>query len=132
MIIELIQSYPRISIIVISLAVSLFITIVNYFLLNKERMRELKAKQKEINQKIKAESDASKKLALSNEMMKHTMETMRHSLKPMIITFVPLLLVFGLIRNIFSETSIGGQWLWYYIIAAIVGSIIFKKLFKVP
>ena len=132
MIIEYVQAYPKISIIAIALLVSLFITIINYFFIDKERMRELKALQKEINQKIKAETDPKRKMELSSEVLKHTMESLRHSMKPMLITFVPIIVVLGLIRKVFIETSISGSWIWYYLIGAIIGSIIFKKLFKLP
>ena len=95
-------------------------------------MRELKVKQKEIQARIKEEKDQAKKMELSSEMMKHSMETMRHSFKPMLITLIPVLLFFSYIRGIFVETIIGGSWLWYYIVAAIIWSFIFRKLFKLP
>lgn len=132
MIVELIHTYPRISIILISILVSLFITIVNYFVLDKERLHELKNKQKDLNAQIKAHTDPQKKMELSGELMKHSMESMRHSFKPMLITMVPILIVFWFIRSVFADTTLGGGWFWYYLITAIVASIIFKKLFKLP
>src|SRR3989338_6361802 len=132
MIIEYIQACPKISVIIIALLVSLFITIINYFLMDKVRMRELKAKQKEINLKVKAEPDPKRKMELSSEMMKHTMESLRHSMKPMIVTFIPVLVVFWFIKGAFAETIIAKSWIWYYIGSAIVGSLVFKKIFNLP
>jgi len=132
MIMEYIQAYPRISAVVIALLVSLFITIVNYFLLDKEKLRELRQKQKQLNKDIKAHTDPAKKMELSNEMMKQSLESMRHSFKPMIVTFIPVLVVFWFIKGAFAETMIGGSWFWYYLGGAIVGSLIFKKLFNLP
>ena len=132
MIIELIQSYPKSSIVIISVLVSLFITLVNFFVLDKERMREIKKKQKELNEQIKNHTDPKKKMELTQEMMQHTMESMRHSFKPMIFTLIPMLIVFSLIRGAFNTTSIAGHWFWYYFISAIVASMVFRKLFKLP
>jgi uncharacterized membrane protein (DUF106 family) len=132
MIVELIQAHPKLSIIVISILVSLFITLVNFFVLDKERMRELKKKQKELNDQIKAHTDPAKKMELTQQMMQHTMESMKHSFKPMIFTMIPVLVVFSLIRGVFNTTSIAGHWFWYYFITAIIASMVFRKLFKLP
>src|SRR3989344_9449020 len=125
MVIELIQQYPRLGIVFFAGVLSLFISLVNYFVMDKTKMRELRVKQKELQLKIKEEKDQTKRMELTNEMMKHSMETLRHSFKPMLITLIPVLLFFSYIRGVFVETIIGGSWLWYYIVAAIIWSFIF-------
>ena len=50
---ELIQAYPIWSIIVIGVLVSLFISLINYFVLDKDKMRQAKEKQKEIQKQMK-------------------------------------------------------------------------------
>lgn len=132
MISEIIQANPRMSIIVISILVSLFITLVNFFVLDKERLRELRKKQKELNEQIKAHTDPTKKMELSKQMMEHSMESMKHSFKPMIITLIPVLVVFTLIRGVFNDSTIAHSWFWYYFVTAIVSSMVFRKLFKLP
>jgi uncharacterized membrane protein (DUF106 family) len=130
-----IQQNPRISIIFIALAISFLITLVNYFLLDKERLRDIKEKQKTIQKQIKEHQKAGnheKVLELNKELMGHAGEMMRHSLKPMLITLIPILLLFSFIRGIFVETVISKTWFWYYLVSAMVGSIIFKKLFNLP
>jgi len=128
---DLLVANPRISIICFSLVVSLFVTIVNYFILDKDRMRELKQKQKDLQAEMKNHKDnPAKMMELQKELMGHTMETMKHSMKPMLITWIPIILFFGWLRNVYGAERTSD--IWYYIGASLVGSIIFRKLFKLP
>ena len=131
--IETIQANPRISIIIIAGLVSFFISLINYFVLDKVKVKTMKARQKEINKEIKAvKGDAVKTMELQKELMSHTMENFKHSMKPMFITMIPVLVVFWWIKGIFEETTLASSWLWYYIIAAIAFSLVFRKVFKLP
>ncbi|PIN90843.1 hypothetical protein COU60_00680 [Candidatus Pacearchaeota archaeon CG10_big_fil_rev_8_21_14_0_10_34_76] len=133
MVIELIQTYPRSSIVLISLIVSFFISLVNYLILDKDRLREIKRKQKELQIRMKEhKNNPTKQMELSKEMMSHTGEQLRHSFKPMLITFVPVIVAFWWIKDVFAETTIEGTWFWWYIISAIVFSLLLRKLFKLP
>ena len=136
---ELVQANPRASIIVISGFVSLFISLINYFVIDKEKVRKSKEKQKELQKQMKEhKNDSEKMMELNKELVSHAKENLKHSFKPMLITIVPILVIFGWLKGIYSETSIGGTsflfpvWVWYYIGAAIIFSIIFRKLFKLP
>lgn len=133
--VEIIQQHSRVSIILIALLVSLFITIINYFFMNKEKMREIKSRQKELQKQIKEHQKAgnhAKMMDLNKEMMSQQMEMFKHSMVPMMITMVPIVLLFGTVREIFAETVIAKSWFWYYFITAIAGSMIFRKLFNLP
>lgn len=133
MILELVQQNPKTSIIVLAGLVSLFISLVNYFVLDKEKVRAGKQRQKELQQKLKDHKDnPAKAMEVQKEMVSHMMETMKHSLKPMAFTIVPALLVFWWIRNAFAGTPIENSWIWYYIISALIFSLIFRRLFKLP
>ncbi|MBS3089415.1 DUF106 domain-containing protein [Candidatus Pacearchaeota archaeon] len=133
MVLEIIQQYPKASIIIMGLVISFLVQLVNYFVLDKERLREVKAKQKSLQDEIKKHRDNPQKMMeLNKEMMSHSMEMMRHSFKPMLITLVPLLFIFAFMRSEFVATPIAKSWLWYYIGASIVGSIIFRKMLKLP
>lgn len=133
MIQEMILSYPRSSIIVIAILVSFFISIVQYFVMDKDKMRDLKAKQKDLNAQMKLHKDNPQKMMdLQKELLGHSMESMKHSFKPMIITTIPILIVFGFVKNSFALTDIGGSWFWYYFITSIASSLIFRKLFNLP
>lgn len=133
MVIELIQTYPRSSIVLISLIVSFFISLVNYLILDKDKLREIKRKQKELQIKMKEhKNNPTKQMELSKEMMSHTGEQLRHSFKPMLITFVPVIVAFWWIKDVFAETTIEGTWFWWYVISAVVFSLLLRKLFKLP
>ena len=133
--VDILMLYPKAGVIVLGLLISLFVTIINYFFLNKEKMREIKSRQKEIPAQIKEHQKAGnheKLMDLNKEMLSHSMEMMKHSFTPMLITMVPMLLFFSFIRGVYSQTIISSSWFWYYLISAIVGNIIFRKLFKLP
>lgn len=134
-IIELIQQYPKISIIIIAVGVSLFTSLINYFFLDKDRMREIKRQQKELRDKAtehRKSGNMEKMMQANSEMMQHSMEMMKHSFRPMLITLIPILIIFSFIRKIYPDTTIAGSWFWWYFITAIISSLIFRKLFKLP
>jgi uncharacterized membrane protein (DUF106 family) len=133
MVIDYIQTNPKISIIVIASLVSLFISLINYFVMDKDKVRKMKSRQKELNKEMKENKhNPEKVLELNKELMSHIGENFRHSIKPMLITIIPVLVVFSWIKNIFAETAISGSWFWWYLVAAIVASMVFRKLFKLP
>lgn len=139
MITEIMKQYPHTSIIILGLAVAFFIQLVNYFILDKERLRDIKAKQKSLQEEVKQHRDNPQKMMeLNQQMVSHSMEMMKHSFKPMLITFIPIIIFFKYMTDIFSTTYLGVKyflfpvWLWYYLIASIIGSIIFRKLLKLP
>src|SRR3989338_7644715 len=122
------QSYPRTAVIAAALLISLFISIVNYFVLNKEKMHEIKARQKAIQEEMKNHKhDPKKMMELQKEMFSHMGASFKHSMKPMLITFIPLILFFPLLRSMLITTELAGSWFWWYIGASIIFSMIFRK-----
>jgi uncharacterized membrane protein (DUF106 family) len=129
-IIELIQNYPRISIIVLSLIITLLITIVNFFMVDRKRMKEIRDKQKKLREEMKSFKDNPEKmLEINKKMMEDMPEQLKHSFKPMLVTLVPLLILFSWLRTTYAETIIASTWIWWYIGASIVFSIILRKVF---
>jgi len=127
------QSNPRTSVIIASLLISFFISLVNYFVLNKEKMHEIKGKQKALQEEMKKHKDNPEKLMeLQKEMFSHMGETMKHSMKPMLITFIPLIILFPILRGMLLTTEIAGTWFWWYLGSSIIGSMVFRKLLKLP
>ena len=127
------QSSPRIFVILVSILVSLFISAVNYFVLNKERMREIKERQKALQAEMKKHKDNPQKMMdLQKELFSHVGESFKHSMKPMLITFIPIVLFFPLIRSALITTEIAKTWFWWYLGTSIVASMAFRKLFKLP
>tara|TARA_Y100000310_G_C20373210_1_gene664509 strand:+ start:207 stop:605 length:399 start_codon:yes stop_codon:yes gene_type:complete len=128
---EIIMANPKPSIVVIAGFVSLFISFVNHLVLDKEKVRNSKAKQKDLRVKMKEHKhDTAKVMEFQKEMFSDSMENMRHSFKPMLITLLPILVVFYWIRGAFEGVLDG--WIWWYIVSAVVFSMIFRKLFKLP
>lgn len=124
---------PKLSIILVSLVVAIFISIVNYFIMDKVRMRELKEIQKACQIKLKnAKGDMNKMSEINKQMMACSTEMMKHSFKPMLVTFIPIIIVFTFIRGVYAETDLASTWIWWYIISSIIFSMILRKVFKLP
>ncbi|MBU3907403.1 MAG: DUF106 domain-containing protein [Nanoarchaeota archaeon] len=129
---EFIVSNPKASIIGISFLVTLVMTLVTKYFTNQNRMKELKDMQKACQIKLKDHKGNPEKMSeINKEMMECSMEMMKHSFKPMFITFLPLILMFWWLRGAMTATVLAGNWIWYYIIAGILSSIILRKVLKV-
>ena len=121
---------PKVSILVISFLVTLFITVVRYYMTDREKMKDLRDKQKELRKEMKEYKDNPEKMMEINKQMLEGMpEQMKMSFKPMLVTMIPILIVFAWMRSTYALTSIGGSWLWWYIGSSIVFSIILSKGF---
>ena len=129
---EYMIAYPRVSVIILAVAVTFIMTIVTKYFTNQNRMKELKELQKACQIKLKDNKGNPEKMAeIQKEMMSCSMELMKHSFKPMLITFLPIIIFFWWVRGIYKLTSLGGSWIWYYLVAGIVSSIILRKVLKV-
>ncbi|MBD3247491.1 DUF106 domain-containing protein [Candidatus Pacearchaeota archaeon] len=126
MIVELMTTYPKVSIIVLAFLVTFAMTLVTKFFTDQDRMKELKEIQKACNIKLKKNRNDGE---AQKQMMECSMELMKHSFKPLLISFIPLIIFFWWIRGIYSQVLSG--WLWWYIPAGIVSSIVLRKVLKV-
>jgi|SRR3989344_147268 len=127
---ELMIANPKLSIVVLSFLVTLAMTLVTKKFTDQNRMKELKEIQKACQIKLKDNKGNPTKIQeIQKEMMTCSMELMKHSFKPMLFTFLPLILLFWWVRGIY--TAILPGWIWWYIGAGIVSSIILRKLLKV-
>jgi len=130
MITELMTTYPKESVIIIAFLVTLITTLITKKYTNQNRMKELKQIQKACQIKLKDNAGNPAKMAeIQKEMMACSMELLKHSFKPMFFTMIPLLILFWWIRGVYSP--IFSSWLWWYVGAGIVSSIILRKLLKV-
>jgi len=129
---EFIQSNAwnaRLSIVVLSFLVTLFITVVTYYMTDRVRMKELKEKQKRLRKEIKQHRDNPQKMMeLNKQMMEDMPEQLKHSFKPMLITMIPILIIFAWLRSTFVLTAIAKTWFWWYIGTSIIFSISLRKL----
>ncbi len=129
MVMELIQIYPRTSIIVISVAVTIAITIIRYFMTDREKMKEIRERQKKLRQEMKQFKDNPEKMMdINKKMLEDMPEQMKMSFKPMIITLVPLLILFAWLRGTFADTVIASTWIWWYIGSAVISGIVVSKV----
>ena len=128
-IVELIQANPKVSIILIAIAVTFVSMMVTMLFTDRTKMKELKNKQTACQALLKQhKGNTAKMMEIQKEMMACSMEQMRAGFKPMLITFIPFIILFGIIRNVF--TSVLGGWFWYYLITALVSSMILRKILK--
>ena len=127
---ELIIQYPKESLVLISLLITLISTIVNKKFSDQRRMKELKDIQKACKINLKnAKGNPGELEKINKQMMECSMELMKHSFKPMFITMIPFLFLFWWIQGIYKDILQG--WIWWYLGTAIISSILFRKILKV-
>ena len=130
MIIEILQSYPKLTISVIAILITLVMTFIYKFTTDQERLGEIKKEQKKYQEEAKNHKDNPQKMMeINKKVLQLSGEMMKHSLKPMAITMLPMFVLIIWLRNIY--TPILSSWIWYYIIVGIVSNGIFRKMLKV-
>jgi uncharacterized membrane protein (DUF106 family) len=128
---SLIIANPKASILILSLIVTLFITIITHFLTDKELMRGIKEKQKKLREEMKIHRDNPEKMMeINKKMMEDLPHQMKQSLKVSLVTIIPLLFLFNWLKVTFAATSIASSWIWWYILSSLAFSIVLRKLFK--
>lgn len=128
---EFLQANPRASIIIISIVVTFISTLITKWLTNQEHLKDLKKRQKELSEEMKKHKDNPDKLmALQSEALKITGVMMKSSFKPLLITFIPFLILLYWLRAVFTPIM-GTGWIWWYIVASLVSSIVLRKVMKV-
>mgnify|MGYP001054910054 CR=1 FL=1 len=119
---------PKVSILIISFLVTLFITIIRYYMTDREKMKALRDKQKALRAEMKEhKGDPDRMMKINQQMLEDMPEQLKMSFKPMLVTMIPILLIFSWMRSTYALTSLAGSWLWWYIISSIVFSIILSK-----
>jgi len=130
MITEFIQAYPKESIIFISIVVTAISTLLMKWLTNQEHLKSLKKRQKELQEEVKKHKDDGEMVKeLQKEMLSITGTMMKSSFKPLLVTFIPFLILIYWLRSIYTPLM-GGSWIWWYIGASLISSMIFRKVFK--
>ena len=123
-------AYPEVSISVIAFLITFAMTLVTKKFTDQNRMKELKKIQKACNIKLKnAKGDLKEQQKIQQEVFECSMELIKHSFKPMFITMIPLLLIFWWIRGFYHP--ILASWFWWYFGAAIISSIVLRKILDV-
>ncbi len=132
MVIEIITTYPRTSIIIIGCLVTLVSALVTTWLTDQDHMRTLKKRQKAISKEIKEwqkKGDHCAMEKLNKEVLEITGVMMKSQFKPLLVTIVPFLLLFHWMRGIFTPIM-DFSWFWYYFATSIISNMIYRKVFK--
>ena len=99
----LLQLNPFLSLIIITVFVSLFVTIVYKYTTNQKRMKELREEAKKYQQEMKdAKNDSQRMLQIQKKAMASNLETMKHSFKSTLYTFIPLILLLAWLNGHFA------------------------------
>ena len=129
-IVELLSVYPKISIALFSVVVTIVSTLAQKWLTNQEHLKAMKKRQKEIQTELKNAKEPSMLQELNAEMMKITGVMFKSSMKPMLVTIVPFLFLFKWLRVVYIPL-LGDSWIWYYLGYSVLSSMIIRKIFKV-
>ena len=121
--------YPHLSIVLIAVLVTIFITTIRYFLTDRVKMREIRERQKKLREEMKLYKEHPEKmLELNQKMLEDFPEQMKQSFKPMVVTLIPVILLFAWMRPFYAGTTIASTWFWWYIGASIIFSILLNKM----
>ncbi len=130
-IVELMQTNPRISIVILSTIITFVSTLVTKLFTNQENLKALKERQKQIQKEVKEKRDDPKVFAeLQTEMLQITGTMMKSSFKPMLVTMIPFLLLFYWVRSIYTPIM-GFGWFWWYLGGSLIAGIIWRKVLNV-
>jgi len=131
------QPPSLVGLIVVSIVLTFFVTLVYKFMTDQEALKSIKKEMKEIRKEMKeVKDDPTRMMELNKQSMEKSMVQMKNSFKPMIITFIPLIIIFGWLRNVYEGVDLNflgfiNGWLWVYIIFSMIISIILRKIMKV-
>ena len=124
---------------IITGVVMLLTTIVQKYTVDNETLKQLKADQKTIQNDMKSLKENPEKLIeLQKQSLAKAGEIMSLSLKSSIYTIIPFILLIRWFGDYFSafETPVRifgfFSWFWAYFVLAIIFSMIFRKLLKLP
>jgi len=124
---EVISTYPKLFLLVVSIVVTFFTTLLQKKFTNQSHLKNLRQRQKELQKEIRSTKDPKKMGQLNMEMMKLSGEMMKHSfsLKHMMTTMLPLLILFFYLKELMSP--ILSSWIWWYIGFSVASSIFIRK-----
>jgi uncharacterized membrane protein (DUF106 family) len=111
--------------------ISLILTIAQKFFTDQAELKILKAEQKAVQEEMKQYKNHPEKLIELQKKSFSTMPKMMHlTMRAFVYTGVPIILFFRWFQEMLAPIY-GGWWILYYLIGAMIFSIIFRKIFKV-
>ena len=129
-----IVAYPMPALIIISAVLTLITTILMLHFTDQEHIKNLKKRNKELEKELKAchkKGEHARVQEINQEAMELSLKLMKSSfsVKMLLITLVPFFIIFRFLRGFYIPLY-GNWWILYYIVASMVASTIYRKLFK--
>ncbi|MCX6711986.1 MAG: EMC3/TMCO1 family protein [Candidatus Woesearchaeota archaeon] len=135
-----------IGVIIISLILTSFVTLVYRLFTNQEMLRNMKYQLKDYQKQMRElRSQPEKMMEVQKKSMELNMQYLKHTMKPTLYTFIPIIIIFSWLRSTFLNkpdiitwgfklpllgwTGLG--WLGTYIISSIIISMLLRKIFKI-
>lgn len=87
------------TIFILSFLITIFITLVQKFTTDQNRLKQIKEEMKTIQKRMKDEKDPQEKMRLQKESMKFVPEQMKITMKSMLYTILPLFVLFPWMSN---------------------------------
>jgi len=127
----------EIGMLLIMLIISLFTTLVQKYATDQKALKELRKEQKILQDEMKKYKEHPEKMAeLSKKQFEFIPKTFKLTSRAIMFTGIPFILLFRWFHDFF--TTIGDpkffgvlSWLWFYLIATMIFSTIFRKVLKV-
>lgn len=117
--------------IIIVALTSLILTLAQKYLTDQATLREIKKEQKILQDEMKKYKDHPEKLMeFQQKQLEFLPRTMHLTMRPLIYTGIPIILLFRWFGD-FLRPTIGGWWILYYLIGALVFSSVFRRVLKV-
>jgi len=132
---------PALAEFIIAAIITLIITVFYRYLIDQNKVRDIRVKTKEIQKKIKETKDKEESSKLTNEMFSLSNQQMKMSFKPMIVALIFAILILPWLRVVFTgpivtlpfdilgRTTLG--WFLWYVIVSIPLSFVFRKVLGV-
>lgn len=126
-----------IGMLILILILTTITVLIQKYTTDQQTLKELKAKQKEINKKSKEfRHDPQKMLEMQKELGPITIQMLKLNARSMAYTAIPLILFFRWFMDFFNalgDPSFLGfmNWFWFYLIFSIIFNSILRKVFKV-
>ncbi len=122
---------------IIVLLITIIMTLFQKYATDQKTLKELKDEQKILQEEMKKYKDHPEKLMeLQKKQLEFIPKTMQLTMRPIIYTGIPIVLFFRWFSDYFTELGnpkifVYFSWLWFYLLASIIFSIVLRKVFKV-
>lgn len=121
----------------ISAGISLITSLLQKYTTDQETLKAIRAEQKLLSEQMKSfKEHPEKMMELQRKQMELIPKTMDITMRPALYTAIPFILLIRWFGDYFASNTVEIfgvlSWLWAYILFAIVFSMIFRKVFKLP